>query len=187
MMTEEPTGPDVGDSDVIAGAGVTAKGEPLLATPTVTTTSPVVAPTGTTATIDVALQLVMEVASVPLNVTLLEFCVAPKFVPVIVTELPTVPDVGDSEVIDGAGVTANGEPLLATPAVTTTSPVVAPTGTTATIDVALQLVIEVASAPLKVTLLEPCVAPKFVPVIVTVEPTGPDVGDNDVIAGAGFT
>src|SRR6185436_18372171 len=137
ITTEEPTGPAVGDSDVIAGAGVTANGEPLLATPAVTTTSPVVAPTGITATIDVALQLVMEVARVPLNVTLLEFCVAPKLVPVIVTELPTGPDVGDSDVIDGAGVTAYGEPLLATPAVTTTSPVVAPTGITTTIDVAL--------------------------------------------------
>ena len=42
---------------------------PLLATPlTVTTTFPVVAPVGTDATIDVALQFAIVVATVPLNV-----------------------------------------------------------------------------------------------------------------------
>jgi hypothetical protein len=46
--------------------------EPLLATLlTVTTTLPVVAPDGTTATIDVALQLVIEVTAVVLNFTVL--------------------------------------------------------------------------------------------------------------------
>ena len=58
--------------------------------PTVTTTLPVVAPAGTGATMLVALQLV-GVAAVPLNVTVLVPCVAPKFVPVIVTEVPTTP------------------------------------------------------------------------------------------------
>ena len=47
------------------------KSEPLLACPpTVTTTLPVVAPVGTGATIEVALQLV-GVATVPLKVTVL--------------------------------------------------------------------------------------------------------------------
>lgn len=60
---------------------------PLLTTLlTVTTTLPVVAPVGTTATICVALQLVIEVAVVPLNFTVLVPCVEPKFVLVIVTE-----------------------------------------------------------------------------------------------------
>jgi hypothetical protein len=47
-------------------------------------------------------------------------------------------------------------PLLCTPlAVTTTFPVLAPLGTVAAIDVALQLPIVVAAAPLKVTVLVP--------------------------------
>jgi hypothetical protein len=66
------------------GAGV-VKTTPLLATPaTVTTTLPVVAPAGTGITMLVALQLV-GVAAVPLNVTVPVPCVAPKFVPVMVT------------------------------------------------------------------------------------------------------
>jgi hypothetical protein len=67
----------------------------LLATPpTVTTTLPLVAVLGTGATILVALHLV-GVASVPLNVTVLVACVDPKFVPAIVTEVPTGPELGD--------------------------------------------------------------------------------------------
>ena len=76
------------------GAGVaTVKVTPLLATPpTVTTTFPVVAPLGTGTVMLVALQLV-GVPAVPLNVTELVPCVAPKFVPVRMTEVPTGPDV----------------------------------------------------------------------------------------------
>ena len=72
-----------------------------------------------------------------------------------------------------AGVTVKLTPLLATPpTVTTTFPVVAPVGTDVTRLEALQLV-TVAAVPLKVTVLLPCVEPKFVPVIVTGVPTGP--------------
>jgi hypothetical protein len=75
-------------------AGMTVKFTPLLATPpTVTTTFPVVAPAGTGATMLAALQLV-GAAAVPLNVNVLVPCAAPKFAPVIVTVLPTAPDVG---------------------------------------------------------------------------------------------
>ena len=76
------------------GAGVvTVKLTPLLATPpTVTTTFPVVAPLGTGTTMLVALQLV-GVPTVPLNITVLVPCVAPKFVPLIVSGAPTGPDV----------------------------------------------------------------------------------------------
>jgi hypothetical protein len=156
---------------------------PLLATPpTVTTTGPVVAPDGTGTAIDVALQLV-GVADVPLNVTVLVPCVAPKFVPVIVTDVPTGPDVGARLVMFGVGSTVNVTPLLATPlTVTMTGPVEAPFGTGITIDVAFQLV-GVADVPLNVTVLVPWVAPKFVPVIVTAVPTGPDVGDRLVMIG----
>ena len=62
---------------------------PLLGWPlTVTTTFPVVAPTGTGAVMLVALQVAGE-AVVPLNVTVLPPWVAPKFAPVIVTVVPT--------------------------------------------------------------------------------------------------
>jgi hypothetical protein len=59
--------------------------------------------------------------------------------------------------------------------VTLTVPVVAPLGTCATMLVLLQLV-GVAVVPLKVTVLLPCVAPKYDPVIVTDVPTGPEEG-----------
>ena len=133
----------------------------------------------------VALQLV-GVAVVPLNFTVLVPCVAPKFVPVIVTDVPTAPDVGVRLVMVGGGtVTVKLTPLLATPpTVTTTLPVVAPVGTGTAMLVALQLV-GVAAVPLNVTVLVPCVAPKFVPVIVTDVPTAPDVGVKLVMVGAG--
>jgi hypothetical protein len=93
------------------GVGKTVKLTPLLATPpTVTTTLPVVAPVGTGATIDVALQLV-GVAAAPLNVTVLLPCVAPKFAPVMVTEAPTPPEVGDRLVM--LGVVVEAPPLNA--------------------------------------------------------------------------
>src|SRR5258708_2479314 len=67
-------------------------------------------------------------------------------------------------------------PLVATPpTVTMTLPVVAPAGTGATMLVALQLV-GGAVVPLNFTVLEPCVAPKLAPAMVTEVPTGPDVG-----------
>ena len=52
--------------------------------------------------------------------------------------------------------------------------------------VAVQLV-GVAAVPLNVTVLVPCVAPKFVPVIVTGVPTGPLVGDRLVSVGGTVT
>ena len=125
------------------------------------------------------------VAVVPLNFTVLVPWVEPKFVPVIVTEAPTAPDVGDKLVMLGAATTVNEEPLLATPlTVTTTFPVVAPVGTVATMDFVPQLVIVVAVVPLNFTVLVPCVDPKLDPVIVTDAPTAPVVGDRLVMLGA---
>ena len=90
------------------------KDTPLLALPpTVTTTLPVVAPVGTVAIMDVVPQLPIVVAVVPLNLTVLVPCVDPKFNPVIVTDAPTAPDVGDRLVI--LGNTVNDTPLLSTP------------------------------------------------------------------------
>ena len=148
---------------------------------TVTTTLPVAAPAGTGTTMLVADQDV-GVAVVPLNVTVLVPFVAPKFVPAIVTDVPTGPLDGDSVV--KVGVTVYGRPLLASEVtVTTTLPVVAPLGTGTTMLDADQLV-GVAGVPLNVTVLDPFVAPKSVPEIVTDVPTGPPVGERLVSVGA---
>src|ERR1700687_3471837 len=56
-------------------------------------------------------------------------------------------------------------------------------GTVATICVLLQLVTEAACTPLKLTVLLPCVAPKFDPVIVTTVPIPPKFGDTPVTKG----
>ena len=131
----------------------------------------------------VALQLA-GVAVTPLNFTVLVPCVVPKFAPLIVTDVPTTPDVGFRLVmLGGGGVTAKFIPLLATPpTVTTTFPVVAPVGTAATMLAVLQLD-GVAAVPLNFTVLMPCVAPKFAPLIVTDAPTTPDDGFTLVILG----
>jgi len=74
-------------------------------------------------------------------------------------------------------------PLLAIPAtVTRTAPVVAPAGTIAVMLVVLQLA-TVAIAPLNVTVLLPCAAPKFDPEIVINWPATPVVGLTEVMFG----
>lgn len=187
IVTDAPTSPAVGFRLVSVGVGTgTVKLIPLLAVPpTATTTLPVVAPVGTGVTTLVELQLI-GVAVVPLNLTVLVAWVAPKFVPVIVTDVPANPEVGFKLAIVGAGaVTVKFTGLLATPpTVTTTLPVVAPVGTSATMLVAVQLV-GVVAVPLNFTVLVPCEAPKFAPVIVTVAPTNPEIGFNEVMLGPG--
>jgi hypothetical protein len=121
--------PLLGDRVVMLGA--TLKLDPLLALPlTVTTTLPLVAPEGTVATIDVGLQPV-AVAAVPSNVTVLVPWMAPKFVPVIVTDVPTGPELGDKAVMLGPvpGTVKLTLLLFSIPLVTTTLPLVAPAGT----------------------------------------------------------
>src|SRR5215471_7234791 len=161
--------------------GVTVKLTPLLAVPpTVTTTLPVVAPLGTGTTMLPLLQLV-GVAAVPLKVTVLVPCVPPNPVPLMVTDVPTGPKVGDR--LPMPGVTVKLTPLLAfPPTVTTTLPVVAPLGTGTAILILLQLV-GVAVVPLNATVLVPWVEPKVVPAMVTDVPTAPDAGDKLVIFG----
>lgn len=181
IVTDVPAGPAEGARLVMLGATVNAT--PLLARPlTVTTTLPVVAPPGTGTTMLVALQLV-GVAATPLKLTVLLPCDAPKFVPLMVTEVLTAPEAGLKPVMFGGTSTVKAAPLLTQgPTVTTTFPVVAPLGTGATMLVALQL-LGVATVPLNVTLLVPWLAPKFVPVIVTDDPTGPEVALKLVILG----
>jgi hypothetical protein len=121
-------------TEMFADPEFTVKLTPLLATPpaAVTTTFPVVAPLGTVTPMLVFDQLPdVTVAVVPLNVTVP--WLDPKFVPVIVTEAPTAPELVDRPLMLGAPVTVKLTPLLDTPpeVVTTTFPVVAPVGTCA--------------------------------------------------------
>jgi len=128
----------------------------------------------------VALQLVGVVVT-PLNLTVLLPCEPPKFWPDIVIDAPTGPDAGESPVMLGGTTTVNVTPLLAKPpTVTTTDPVVAPDGTGAWILAPLQLV-GVVATPLNLTVLVPCVEPKFDPLIVTDEPTTPEFGERVLI------
>src|SRR5207245_4510654 len=181
IVTDVPAAPELADMLLMLGTASTVNDTPALATPpTVTTTLPVVAPAGTGVTIEVALQLV-GVAAVPLNVTVLVPWLEPKFVPVIVTDVPTAPELGDKLLMLTVGRTVKLTPLLGFPlTVTTTFPLVAPVGTGATIEVALQLV-GVAVVPVNFTVLLPLAFPKFVPVIVNGRPAAPAVGEKLVV------
>jgi hypothetical protein len=166
----------------MAGGGMTVNVEPALAAPfTVTTTGPLVAPAGTSAVMLLAFHAVTD-AVVPLNLTVLAPCVAPKFEPAIDTACPTMPDVGDSDEIDGGGTTVNVTPALAwLLTVTTTGPVVAE-GTVAVMLFMLQFVV-VAVTLLNLIVLVPFVAPKLAPAIVTDWPTTPVEGVSDEMLG----
>lgn len=95
IVTDAPIAADGGDRLVILGAGTTVKVKPLLAVPlTVTITLPVVAPDGTLATMVLFPQLV-TLAVTPLNFTVLLPCELPNPDPLIETEAPTAPDVGE--------------------------------------------------------------------------------------------
>ncbi len=116
---------------------------------------PVVAPVGTPTTMPVSLHVIIKLAVVPLNVIVPVPWLAPKPVPVIVTNAPTAPELGDRLVIVGVPRTVKLTPLLVVlDTVTTTSPLVAPVGTVTTMLVALQLV-TVAVVPLNATELDP--------------------------------
>ncbi|HYZ14633.1 MAG TPA: hypothetical protein VFA08_13655 [Actinomycetota bacterium] len=144
----------------------------------VTLIGPVVAVAGTVAVICVFEFTVNVVAATLLNVT----AVAPvKFVPVILTDVPTAPNVGANEVIVGAAIVKLVRLDPVPPGVVTLiGPLVAVVGTVAVICVAEFTVNVVAATLLNVTEVAPV---KFVPVMVTDVPTGPDVGVNDVIVG----
>jgi hypothetical protein len=189
ILTDVPIGPNVGVNDVIAGPG-TVKLVRLDPVPpgVVTRIGPVEAPLGTGTVIWVALLTVNPGAVTPLNVTK----VAPvKFVPVRVTDVPTAPDVGVNDVIVGqvvlvtvkfAGVSpvVSSDPLAF---VTSTRPVVVPVFTTAVIEVPESILKEAAGVLLNSTAVTLGLL-KLVPVMVTTHPTGPDVGENDVMVGA---
>ena len=154
--------------------------------PTVTEIFPVVAPVGTVVVMEVAVLAVTTVV-VPLNATVLLTGVGSKFVPVMVTVVPTGPAAGVNEVIVGSGaVTVKLVALVAVfPAtVTVIAPVVAPAGTVVVKDVAV-LAVTIDVVPLNATVLLAAVVLKFVPVMVTVVPTGPEAGVKVVMVGSG--
>ena len=150
----------------------------------VTTTLPLDAFPGTGTVIKVGLQP-HGLAGAPLKVTV---PVVPRFAPVILTTVPTPPLLGDIPEIVGVAWKVNVcVPDVDTPlTVTTTLPVLPPPGAMTAIEVLLQL-LAVAVAPLNVTVLVPCVEPKFVPAIVTDVPAIPEDGERLVIVGGGFT
>jgi hypothetical protein len=172
MLTLVPTGPLVGVKLETVGGLMTVKLPALFAVPAevVTLIKPLVAPAGTVAVIAVA-EFNVKVALVPLNRT----AEAPvKFVPLIVTLAPTGPLVGVKLEIVGGFTTVKLPALLAVPAevVTLIGPLGAPAGTVAVIVLA-EPTVKLALVPLNRTALAPV---KFVPLIVTLVPTGPLVG-----------
>ena len=178
ITTNVPTVPVVGDRFEMVGT--TAKLTALLGTPfTVMTTFPVVATAGTETTTDPALQLV-GVAIVPLNATVLAPCAGPKFVPLIVTAVPTGPEVADKLAILGVGKTEKTATLLDCELlVTTTFPALDPAGTTTERFVGLHERIAAVS-PSNVTMPE---EPKLYPFTVTTVPTGPTDGEKPAMLG----
>jgi hypothetical protein len=147
----------------------------------VTLILPVTALTGTVAVICVA-ELITKLARTPPNRT----AVAPvKAVPVIVTDVPVRPLVGENEEIVGAGtVTVKFVALVAVPpgAVTVIFPVVAPVGTFVSIRVPWVFTVNgTALTPLNRTAVAPA---NPLPLIRTEVPTGPLFGENEEIVGA---
>jgi hypothetical protein len=102
----------------------------------------------------------------------------------MVTGVPAGPEVGFKAVIV-TGVTVKLKLLLAKPPIVTTAgPVAPPDGTSTLIPVSIQLCMVAAGVPLNVTVSPATNVPKFVPVMSTEVPTGPDKGFKFVIVGA---
>lgn len=133
--------------------------------------------------------LAVTMAGSPLKSTKLSEVFVLKFVPVIVTTVPTAPVPGVNEVMVGAGgqVTSKSvEPVILLQAIVTvigTKPT-GPVGTVAVIVVGV-LAVTTALYPPKSTMLSLGVALKFVPDIVTMVPGVPVMGEKEVIVGVG--
>src|SRR5204863_4363 len=113
MVTPETHGPvTVPESEqFVVQLAVTVKADPLLAVPnTVTTTLPVVAPAGTVTVMLVALQALAAAAAVPLKVTVLDPCAAPKLAPVMVIDTPSAPEIWLRLVMVGGDARVMGVP-----------------------------------------------------------------------------
>src|SRR5688572_15777899 len=129
-----------GAKPVIAGNGITKSVADVAVRPfTVTFSLPVVAPAGTIARSVVAVEAMAGAATVLKMIILLEALVL-KFVPVISTTLPAMPDVGVNELIVGApGITTTvkspSDVAIPFAVPTLIFPVVAPAGTVTVSDV----------------------------------------------------
>ncbi len=134
-------------------------------------------PDATTAVMLVVDTTVNDAAAVPPKLT----AVAPvKLVPVIVTVIPLMPLVGVKEVIVGARIKIKpGLVVVPTGVVTETFPE-DPDATTAVMLVVDTTVNDAAAVPPKLTAVAPV---KLVPVIVTIMPLVPLVGEKEVIVG----
>lgn len=139
---------------------------------------PVTAVAGTVTTISVAVLDTIGAMTVPILT-----CVTPlKLVPTIVTNSPTVPDVGVNELIFGVTLKTDvlGDEVPAGE-LAVMDPVVAPSGTITLID-ELDTITGglVVGMPLKRTSVT---LERLTPLIVTNVPTGPDSGVKEVIFG----
>lgn len=126
----------------------------VIVTPlTVTEIGPVVAPTGTTTIIVVAVAELTE-AVVPLNLTTFSAGALLKLEPVIVTVAPIAPLVGEKLINNGVCNTVKTEVLVTVSPFTVIeiAPVVAPAGTVVVMLVAVEAV-TIASVPLNLTML----------------------------------
>jgi hypothetical protein len=136
--------------------------------------------------IDVAV-LAVTIAGSPLKSTRLSIGLILKFVPVMVTSAPTAPAPGVNEVMVGAGgqVTSKSVELATVLHAIVTVIGTKPTGPVGTVVVIVVgvLAVTVAVVPPKSTALLLGVVLKFVPVIVTVVPAIPDVGEKEVMVG----
>ena len=189
IVTDVPTGPEVGENELMVGLGgvVTSKLLELVAVPlgVVTRILPSVAPDGTVAVILVE-EFTVNEAETLLNVTLLTLT---KFDPLIVTEVPTGPDPGENELIVGAGgeVTSKLLELVAVPpgVVTRIFPSVVPDGTVAVILVD-EFTVKDADTLLNETAdVLKSLPLKLVPLMMTEVPIGPEDGEKEPIVGAG--
>ena len=151
-------------------------------------TGPVVAAFGTVTTACVSFQLEIDVAGIPLKVTVLVASnVSPKFNPDMVTVDPRGPEEGEMDLICGGAITTVKFSLtIVAPAavVIERGPVVASLGTGTTIVVSFQLE-RVPARPLNKTV--PHVVPKPLPLIVTEVPYRPDAGEMLLMAGPDCT
>jgi hypothetical protein len=184
MITVVPTVPEAGERVVMAGS-FTVKGLPGEVPTTLVTstaTAPVVVPAGTVQ-VTLVSDHVVTVAFVPLKDTVP--WEKPKFVPWMITVVPTVPEAGERVVMAGS-FTVKGLPTeVPTTLVTTTAPVVAPSGTVQVMAV-FDHEVAVAAVPLKDTVDAPWGTSKPVPWMITVVPTVPEAGVRVVMAGGGL-
>ncbi len=186
IVTSVPGAPLSGVNELMAGVGKTTKFELLIVTPfKVKEIGPVLAPTGTEVVMVVVVEAVTT-AAVPLNETTLSEGVALKLLPERIMTAPSAPLPGLMDVIDGVANTVKLFSLaIVTPfRVTDIFPVVAPAGTEVVMLVAVEAE-TTAVVVLNLTTWSSGLLLKSIPLIVTLTPTAPLVGENDSMMGVG--